>query len=114
MAPDPERARALLKTRRAELEKLSSSSAEARDTVTLDQQSVGRLSRMDALQQQAMAQATERHRTSDITRIDAALRRIDEDDYGYCLDCGKEIPEKRLEIDPAVALCVRCAGGGKS
>ena len=111
MAVDPERARILLTARRAELEKLSSISAESRDTVALDQQSVGRLSRMDALQQQAMAQATERIRAVDIAKIVAALRRIDEDEYGYCLECGDEIPKKRLEIDPSVALCVRCASG---
>ena len=111
MAVDPERARILLTARRVELEKLSSISAESRDTVALDQQSVGRVSRMDALQQQAMAQATERHRMSDIAKIDAALRRIDDNEFGYCLECGEEIPEKRLEIDPAMALCINCASG---
>lgn len=114
MPPDPERARAQLETRRAELKKERALSASARGTVALDQQNVGRLSRMDALQQQAMAQATERQRAAGIAKIDAALRRIDDDEYGYCLECGEEIAAKRLEIDPAVALCVRCAGGGES
>jgi len=111
--PDTKRSRAHLKAQRAELEKLSSRSAGARQTVTLDQQNVGRLSRMDALQQQAMAQATERQRAAEIAKIDAALRRIDDGEYGYCLECGEEIAEKRLEIAPAVALCVRCAGSGE-
>ncbi|GBF25670.1 RNA polymerase-binding transcription factor DksA [bacterium MnTg02] len=111
MAIDPERARTLLTARRAELEKLSSISAESRDTIPLDQQSVGRVSRMDALQQQAMAQATERHRMVDIAKIDAALRRIDDNEFGYCLECGEKIPEKRLEVDPAMALCINCASG---
>ncbi len=92
-----------------ELETLSEISEEARATVELDQQSVGRLSRMVALQGQAMAQASERQRRADLVRIDAALKRVEAGDYGYCLDCGEEIAEKRLEIDPAAALCVNCA-----
>jgi DnaK suppressor protein len=92
-----------------ELETLSRISEDARATVELDQQSVGRLSRMDALQGQAMAQASERQRRLDLQKIEAALNRLDEGEYGYCLDCGDEIAGKRLEIDPAAALCVSCA-----
>jgi DnaK suppressor protein len=80
-------------------------------TVTLDQQSVGRLSRMDALQQQAMAQATHRRRDAQRRKIAAALARIDEGEFGYCTDCGEEIPPKRLELDPAAAKCLSCAKG---
>lgn len=105
-----QKARNILLSRREELEQLSSGSADARDTVTLDQQSVGRLSRMDALQQQAMAQATERQRAAEIVRIDQALGRLDEDEYGYCVECGEDIGAKRLEIDPAATHCIRCAG----
>ena len=100
----------MLQERRAELEELSAASAQARDTVTLDQQSVGRLSRMDAMQQQAMAQANDRQRSAEINRIDAAIRRLQTGDYGYCLECDEEIAPKRLEIDPAATLCIRCAG----
>ena len=101
--------RARLVQLRDELLGLSTISQEARSTVDLDQQSVGRLSRMDALQQQAMAQATERQRLADLQRIEAALTRVDDDEYGFCLECGDEIAAKRLHIDPAAALCVRCA-----
>jgi DnaK suppressor protein len=107
---DIDKARAALLARREELTALSDASAEARETVMLDQQSVGRLSRMDALQQQAIAQATERQRAAELVRIEQALKRIDAGDYGFCDDCGAEIAEKRLEIDPAATLCVRCAG----
>lgn len=109
MTMDHEKARAALEARREELNALSDNSAEARETVTLDQQSVGRLSRIDALQQQAMAQATERQRAAELVRIEQALKRIDEGEYGYCEECGEEIAEKRLEIDPAASHCVRCA-----
>ncbi|MCB1384874.1 MAG: TraR/DksA C4-type zinc finger protein [Nitratireductor sp.] len=109
MAIDPELARKRLSERRAELEALSKLSREARATVALDQQSVGRLSRMDAMQQQAMAEAQERARKRDLVRIEQAERRIREDEYGYCLDCGEAIPDGRLAIDPMAERCVKCA-----
>jgi DnaK suppressor protein len=62
------------------------------------------------MQQQAMAQATERQRAGEMARIENALKRLDEDEYGYCVECGEEIAEKRIEIDPAVTHCIRCAG----
>lgn len=80
-------------------------------TVTLDQQAVGRLSRMDALQYQAMARAQAARRQTETTRLKAALGRIDEGEYGYCEDCGSEIAFKRLELDPAAAKCIGCARG---
>lgn len=92
-----------------ELEAFSEMSGEARATVELDQQSVGRLSRMDALQGQAMAQASERQRRAQIQRIDAALGRLVAGDYGYCVECGEEIAPKRLDVDPAAAFCINCA-----
>ncbi|MEP3047750.1 MAG: TraR/DksA C4-type zinc finger protein [Roseibium sp.] len=92
-----------------ELEEISKLAEGARATVTLDQQSVGRLSRMDALQGQAMAQASERQRRADIQRIESALKRVDDGDYGYCVECGEGIAIKRLDVDPAAAFCIKCA-----
>lgn len=86
-------------------------SSEDRGTVTLDQQSVGRLSRMDAMQRQAMAQATSRRRQARMTRIEAALARMDDDEFGYCQDCGEDIAPARLDLDPTATLCVSCARG---
>ncbi len=99
----------LLLERQAELKALEEEAAGWSDTVELDQQSVGRLSRMDAMQQQEMAQAEARRRASDLVRIDIALKRMDEDEYGWCAECGEPIAYKRLEIDPAAALCIGCA-----
>ena len=87
----------------------SASTAEKRTPVTLDQQSVGRLSRMDALQVQAMAKAEEERRQQRLRLIDAALKRIDDGDFGYCVSCGYDIPEKRMAFDPAAFQCVDCA-----
>lgn len=83
--------------------------ADATKTVELDQQAIGRLSRMDALQQQAMAIALEKRREIEITRLQQALARMDEDEFGYCEDCGEDIAIKRLEIDPATTRCISCA-----
>ncbi len=96
---------------RAQLANEDAASAEDRDTVMLDQQSVGRLSRMDALQRQAMAQATMRRRAVRGARIDAALRRIDEGEFGFCQKCGDGIALERLNLDPTVPTCVSCATG---
>ena len=74
--------------------------------VKLDQTSVGRLSRMDAMQRQAMAQETERRRHNDLRKIEAALKRIEEGEYGYCVNSGDLIPRARLELDPAAATTV--------
>ena len=95
----------------AELQNEDAATQDDRGTVTLDQQSVGRLSRMDALQRQAMAQATKRRRAARSVRIDAALRRIAEGEFGYCQDCGDEIAKKRLDLDPTVPACMSCAKG---
>lgn len=84
-------------------------SKESRATVMLDQQSVGRLSRMDALQGQAMAQAEEDRRQLAIRRIDAALARLDRGTFGECIECGEWIAVKRLEWDPTVLKCIDCA-----
>lgn len=106
---DLDRAQKRLSAKKLELEDLSELSAEARDPVSLDQQSVGRLSRMDAMQQQAMNQATEQKRKADLIRIESAQRRLRDGEYGYCDDCGEEIPDGRLAIDPMAELCVNCA-----
>ncbi|MBS8226719.1 TraR/DksA family transcriptional regulator [Vannielia litorea] len=81
-----------------------------KQVVKLDQQAVGRLSRMDALQSQAMAQAASRLRAGEERRVRAALVRIKEGEYGYCAECGESIALARIEHDPAVALCISCAG----
>ena len=98
----------LLQIRR-QLQSLLESGEDAARVVELDQTSVGRLSRMDALQGQAMSQERVRRRQLEMQRIAAALRRLDRGEYGNCADCGKPVDPRRLEKDPAVMLCIRCA-----
>lgn len=87
---------------------------QAEETVELDQTRVGRLSRMDALQAQAMSIETGRRRRQKLVQIQAALRRMDEGEYGYCQECGEDIPEARLMVDPAALLCIDCASRRES
>ena len=99
----------LLEGKRIEIKEVSDVNKDSRSTVTLDQQSVGRLSRMDALQAQSMAQAAQRRRELELQRIEQAVKRIEDGDFGYCLECDAEIPLKRLEVDPAATHCIKCA-----
>ncbi len=45
----------------------------------------------------------------EIARIKAALQRMDEDEFGYCVSCGDEIPTERLDVVPYTPFCVKCA-----
>lgn len=108
-AQEIEAFRARLEERRRALAAEDEAGESWRATVELDQQSVGRLSRMDAIQQQAMAQATERRRRDEAARVESALRRIGEGDYGWCAKCGEPIARARLEVDPTALHCIGCA-----
>ncbi|OSM04186.1 TraR/DksA family transcriptional regulator [Magnetofaba australis] len=101
--------RARLLARRAELQADAASSAETAAAVELDQSRVGRLSRMDALQVQAMAQQSARQRAQELRRIASALARVEEDEFGCCVTCGGFIETGRLELDPSLPTCVGCA-----
>lgn len=75
----------------------------------LDQSSVGRLSRMDAMQQQQMAKASARLVEQERRRIETALKRIEAEEYGYCILCDEDIAVKRLKFDPSLLTCISCA-----
>ena len=95
--------------RKKELERLVTAHHNNTRPVVLDQTTVGRLSRMDEIQNQAMSIEMERRRIDETHRIDAALARMEKDEFGYCMTCGDEIEKKRLELDPAIPTCVGCA-----
>ena len=94
---------------RAELTTIAETSGESAAVVELDQSKVGRLSRMDAMQAQAMAQAAGHRREAMQLKISAALKRIDAGDFGLCHECGEPINPKRLEFDPTALCCIECA-----
>lgn len=104
----------LLLSRREELLSVQKGHEKAAETVELDQSKVGRVSRMDALQQQAMSAAAGQRARLELTAIDSALRRVDNGEYGFCVTCGEDIAEKRLRANPAVVSCINCARSKES
>lgn len=106
---DPETMRRRLLDEQDALAEGDAMRREGSATVELDQTRTGRLSRMDALQGQAMAQAVSARARERLQRIAAALRRLDAGDYGYCLECEEPIDIRRLNADPATSLCLDCA-----
>lgn len=99
--------RRLLQQRLSELQQPTM--AERDQAVELDQSKVGRLSRMDALQQQAMLDATQERNQQQRIRLELALKRLNNGDYGFCDECDAPIAHKRLQVDPANPLCIACA-----
>lgn len=104
-----EKMKRLIKAKISALQALQDEAEAGCDTVSLDQSRVGRLSRMDAMQSQAMNQEAQRRRTLELSRLQFALQSVSGEDYGYCEDCGEEISEGRLMIDPAASCCIHCA-----
>ena len=82
-----------------ELQGLQGTGDAAAGVVELDQTSVGRLSRMDALQGQAMSKETGRRRQLEMQKIAVA----------YCLSCDEPVARERLALDPGATLCIDCA-----
>jgi DnaK suppressor protein len=106
---EPEYARRLIERRLGDLklliERLRSADASA---VVLDQTSVGRLSRMDALQQVAMSTGYQTSLLRDRRRLGAALARLDGGTFGLCCKCANEVPQDRLELDLGAPFCAAC------
>ena len=94
-----------------EIEKLkerSKESADERETISPDV-SIGRLSRLDAMQIQEIAKEGERRRQERLPRLEYALELIDSGDYGKCERCGEWIIFERLKEQPETMLCSSCA-----
>ena len=109
MNPDINALRERLQAERSQLAETETIRRDAADAADPDQDGVGRTSRADALQDQAMARATQLRAEQRIQRIDAALARIETGTYGECARCGEPIDPRRLDADPAVPLCLVCA-----
>jgi DnaK suppressor protein len=97
-----------IRGRLREIEEALRDSADALNAVGLDQTSVGRLSRMDALQQQATRVGLRDAMLRERRRAEAALARIQEKTYGTCCACGHAVPLERLQADPAAPFCMEC------
>ncbi len=93
----------------AELQLLLNESQPSSETVHLDQP-IGRLSRMDALQQQAMAKANREGHQRRLRLIESALSAIKQQRYGECRRCEEPIGYRRLKARPETPFCLDCQG----
>jgi DnaK suppressor protein len=105
--------RAELESELARLDKTMNASREAARPVALDQTSVGRLSRIDALQNQQMSKDLHSRNESRRAQIEDALERMDAGTYGVCARCGEPIPYGRLLVFPEARLCAACGARGE-
>ena len=106
--------RADLNALRAHLTAQITAMADETAPVGLDQP-IGRLSRMEALQQQAMAGASKERLQRRVRDVDRAIERYDAGDYGYCVGCDEPVGYRRLKVvGPEVARCVRCQSAQES
>lgn len=106
--------RAKLLKLREELESVAAINEASSAVVELDQSKVGRLSRIDALQAQAMAQAANQRREATLRNITSALKRLDDGEFGVCRECDEPINDKRLAFDPTALYCIDCANERES
>ena len=81
---------------------------EALKTVELDQGAVGRLSRMDSLQNQSLAKGLRERESVRLALIQEALRRLDAGTYGVCTACGGPVAAESLFVFPESGACAHC------
>lgn len=71
--------------------------------------SIGRISRMDAINNKGVVDAALRAAKQKLAGLKNVLAHIDDEDFGICDRCGNDIPEKRIILMPQSKFCVRCA-----
>ena len=98
-----------LKALRDDLRALLELSADGARPVDLDQP-IGRISRVDAMQQQSMVKATREGHRRRLDQVRLALAALEDDEYGLCRRCEEPIGFKRLKAKPETPLCVACQG----
>lgn len=94
-----------------ELERSMKITDSALETVELDQTAVGRLSRMDSLQNQGLTRNLREREALKLALLREALERVEAGSYGVCVGCGGEIPFGRLFVFPEAPECAGCGGG---
>ena len=100
--------RSLLQSNKIKLEQQLLDAESATGVVTLDQSSVGRVSRVDAMQQQSMAVSTRAKAEASLRKVIKALKRMDREDFGYCSQCDEQIQFNRLKVQPQASHCLKC------
>jgi len=71
--------------------------------------SIGRVSRMDAINNKSVVESSLRQSKSKLAKLKIALTKIDGPNFGKCMRCGKDIQEKRLMFLPQSDRCIHCA-----
>lgn len=99
-----------LRTLVAELDETIEDATESVQPVELDQAAVGRVSRIDAIQRQSMAQASREALKLRKRLATQALAAMEAGEYGYCRRCEEPIAFRRLQARPESPFCLRCAG----
>ena len=113
LTPDElEELRAELERERARLERSVAMSRDASRPVALDQAAVGRLSRMNEMQNQHLAANLQSREEARLSQVNEALQRIREGTYGICARCEGGIPYGRLLVFPEARACLACGGQG--
>jgi DnaK suppressor protein len=103
-----ERFKKQLEEMEAELSVAVEGKTDATAPVTLDT-SIGRLSRMDAIQSQQMALGLKARQQQALLRVRNALQAVRDGTYGRCRRCKGSIAIERLEAQPDAVVCVKCA-----
>ena len=70
---------------------------------------IGRISRMDAINNKSVVEAALRKSKEKLEKLNSALSKIDDDDFGLCIRCHKPIPLGRILIMPQARICVACS-----
>jgi DnaK suppressor protein len=111
MEEEREQFRAKLNAMQSEIRTISGSAAQDLKPVMLDHTSVGRVSRVDAIQLRQMSQEAARRRQQLLLKVEWALRRIDSGRFGLCFPCEAEIDLRRLNADSTITRCRDCVEG---
>ena len=98
----------VLLSNKTKLEQQLLDAESATGVVILDQSSVGRVSRVDAMQQQSMAVSTRAKAEASLRKVLKTLKRMDAEDFGYCGECDKPIQFNRLKVQPQASHCLKC------
>lgn len=100
---------ALLDRTLRKLERSMRTTEEALRPVALDQTAVGRLSRIDALQNQGLTRNLQEREQAKLGQVITAFQRIEDGTYGICVTCGGAIPFERLDVVPETPTCTPCS-----
>ncbi|HUG39555.1 MAG TPA: TraR/DksA family transcriptional regulator [Longimicrobiales bacterium] len=92
------------------LERSMRTTEEALRPVKLDQSAVGRLSRIDSLQNQGLTRNLQEREQAKLGQVITAFQRLEAGTYGICTECGGEVPFERLEVFPETPTCTSCSG----